>query len=55
MVVENYTNAFLVSAFFLVFSVLLAIWVVWGLIVAGLISWVADRLITVDFRKNGTG
>ena len=55
MMVENYTNAFLVSAFVLVFMVLLTIWAIWGLMVAGLVSWVADRLITVDFRKEGAG
>ncbi len=55
MVVEDYTNAFLVSAFFLVFTVLFAIWVVWGLVIVGLVSWVADRLITVDLRRDGTG
>jgi hypothetical protein len=49
--VEDYTNAFLVSAFVLTFMTLLAIWAVWGLIIAGLVSWTADRLIMVDFRK----
>ena len=48
--VENYTTAFLWSAFVVVFMVLFAIWAIWGLIVAGLVSWVADRLMTVDFR-----
>jgi len=54
MMVENYTNAFLVSFGVLVFMVLCTIWVIWGLVVAGLVSWVADRLITVDFRKTGS-
>lgn len=49
--VEDYTNAFLVSAFVLVFVALVAIWAFWGLLMAGLISWIADRLMTVDFRK----
>ncbi len=49
--VENYTNAFLVAAFVVVFIVLFAIWAIWGLIMAGLVSWTADRLITVDFRS----
>lgn len=50
MMVPDYTNAFLVSAFVLVFMALFTIWVVWGLIMAGLVSWAADRLMTVDFR-----
>lgn len=50
--VENYTNAFLASAFVLVFLVLIAIWAVWGLIAASLVSWVADRLINVDLRRS---
>lgn len=53
--VEDYTNAFLVSAFVLTFMVLFAIWAVWGLLMAGLISWTADRLITVDFRRDPNG
>lgn len=55
MMVENYTNAFLVSAFVLVFMALLTIWAIWGLIMAGLVSWVADRLMTVDFRGRQKG
>lgn len=50
--VENYTNAFLVAAFVVIFMVLFAIWAIWGLIIAGLVSWTADRLITVDFRSD---
>ena len=50
--VEDYTNAFLVSAFVLTFMVLFAIWAIWGLLMAGLIGWTADRLITVDFRRS---
>ncbi len=48
--VENYTNAFLVSAGVLVFMILFAIWAIWGLLVAGLVSWGADRLMTVDLK-----
>ena len=48
--VANYTNAFLVSFGVVVFLGLFAIWAIWGLIVAGLVSWMADRLMTVDFR-----
>ena len=50
--VENYTNAFLVSAFVLAFMALFTIWAFWGLIIAGLVGWTADRLIMVDFRKS---
>lgn len=49
--VDDYTNAFLVSAGVLLFMVLFAIWALWGLLVAGLVSWAADRLITVDLRS----
>lgn len=49
--VEDYTNAFLVSAFFVVFMVLFTVWAIWGLIIAGLISWVADRLV-MNLRKS---
>lgn len=52
--VEDYTNAFLVSAFVLTFIALFTIWAFWGLMMAGLVGWIADRLITVDFRgRNG--
>lgn len=46
--VEDYTNAFLFSAGVLVFMMLFAIWAIWGLFMAALVSWGADRLITVD-------
>ena len=49
--VENYTNAFLVSFGVLVFMALFGIWIVWGLLGAGLTAAIADRLITKDFRK----
>ena len=48
--VENYTNAFLVSAGVLVFMALFAIWAFWGLLIAALVSWGADRLMTVDLK-----
>lgn len=48
--VEDYTDAFLVSAGVLIFMVLFGIWAIWGLVMVGLVSWGADRLITVDFR-----
>jgi hypothetical protein len=53
--VEDYTNAFLVSAFVLTFMGLFAIWAFWGLLIAGLVGWTADRLMTVDFRGNRNG
>lgn len=43
--VENYTNAFLVSAFVLVFLVLFTIWALWGMLTAMGVSWVAGRLM----------
>lgn len=49
--VENYTNAFLVAFGVLVFMALFGIWVVWGLLGAGLAATIADRLITKDFRR----
>ena len=49
--VENYTNAFLATFGVVVFMVLFAIWALWGLIVAGLISWIADRLMTADIGR----
>jgi hypothetical protein len=53
--VQNYTNAFLASFGVIVFLILFAIWAVWGLIVAGLLSALADRLITADFRRRSDG
>lgn len=50
--VDDYTTPFLVSAFVVVFMVLTVIWAIWGLIMAGLVSWTADRLMTIDFRSN---
>ena len=49
--VQDYTNAFLASFGVIIFIVLFAIWAVWGLIVAGLLSALADRLINIDFRR----
>lgn len=53
--VQNYTNAFLASFGVIVFIILFAIWAIWGLIVAGLLSALADRLIMVDFRRSSDG
>lgn len=47
--VDDYTDAFLWSAGVLVFMALFTIWAFWGLLITGLVSWGADRLITVDF------
>ena len=49
--VEDYTNAFLASFGVLVFLFLFAVWAIWGLLIAGLFSWIADRLMTIDFRR----
>lgn len=49
--VENYTSAFLASFGVIVFMVLFAIWAFWGLIVAGLVSWIADRLMTSNLLR----
>ncbi|MCV6595104.1 MAG: hypothetical protein OIF48_19315 [Silicimonas sp.] len=49
-IVSDYTNAFLVTFGVIIFMILFAIWAIWGLIIAGLVGWGADRLITVDFR-----
>jgi len=43
--VENYTNAFLVSAFVLVFLGLFAVWAFWGFVAAMATGWAADRVI----------
>jgi hypothetical protein len=50
-VAPNFTTAFLVSFGLLVFMALFTIWVIFGLIIAGLVSWLADRIMTVDFRN----
>ena len=49
--VENYTDAFLCAFGVVVFIFLFAIWAIWGLLVAGLVSWGADRLMTVEYRR----
>lgn len=47
----NYTNAFLVSFGVVVFVALFAIWAVWGMLVAGAISWLADRAMIKRLRR----
>ena len=49
--VPDYTTAFLVSAGVLTFMALCTIWAIWGLIVAGLVSWGADRVMV--FKTSG--
>ncbi|MEK6216089.1 MAG: hypothetical protein N2B03_02595 [Boseongicola sp.] len=52
---ENYTSAFLASFGVIVFMVLFAIWAIWGLIVAALVSWIADRLMTSNLLRGRSG
>ena len=49
--VENYTNAFLVSALFLSFTILMTIWAVWGFAAAVFIGIVTARVIV--FAQGG--
>jgi len=51
--VENYTNAFLVSALFLLFTILMTIWAIWGFLVAVLIGFATDRVIVFEARRSG--
>ncbi|MBT8409124.1 MAG: hypothetical protein KJN93_05820 [Alphaproteobacteria bacterium] len=48
----DYTTAFLVSAFWLCFVALFAIWAAWGLLVAIGIGYAADRALALDLRKD---
>ncbi|QIE40716.1 hypothetical protein G5B39_01270 [Rhodobacteraceae bacterium SC52] len=43
--VEDYTNAFLVTACGLVFCTLFALWAMYGLFAALAVAWVADRAL----------
>ncbi len=49
--VEDYTNAFLVSALVLCMIVLMAIWAIWGFIAAVFIGWTTDRIIVIEGRR----
>jgi hypothetical protein len=49
-VVPDYTNAFLVSAFVVVWLALCVVWAIWGLLAAGGLSWIADRLMILRRR-----
>lgn len=51
--VENYTNAFLVSALVLCMLILTAIWAVWGFLAAVLIGYSTDRVIVFEARRVG--
>ncbi len=46
--VEDYTNAFLVSALTLCLLILTAIWAAWGFAAAVLAGWAADRIIVFE-------
>lgn len=48
---EDYTNAFLVSAGVLAFCALFAVWAIWGLLAATLAGYLADRLILRAARR----
>ncbi len=49
--VEDYTNAFLVSATVLCLMILMTIWALWGFAAALLISWATDRAIVLEARR----
>lgn len=49
--VENYTNAFLASAYVLCVIALTAIWAVWGFAAALFLSWTADRAMLLEARR----
>lgn len=50
--VENYTNAFLVSALVLLMIILMAIWAIWGFLAAVFIGWATDRVIVLRADRN---
>lgn len=49
--VEDYTNAFLGSAFVLCLLILTTIWALWGFLAALFISWTVDRAMLLEVRK----
>ena len=51
--VEDYTNAFLVSALVLCLLILVVIWAIWGFIAAVFIGWSTDRVIVFEARRAG--
>ncbi len=50
-VAENYTSAFLVSAFFLLIIILLAIWAVWGFLAVLFVGFLAERALRLEARR----
>lgn len=50
--VENYTNAFLISFGWLVFIGLMAIWAHLGFLAAVFIGVLADRVIVLEARRH---
>lgn len=53
--VENYTNAFLVSAAVLCLMVLMTIWALWGFITACVIGFLTDRALVLEHRRARPG
>lgn len=49
--VENYTNAFLVSATVLCLMILMTIWALWGFLTACIIGWLTDRALVLEYRR----
>jgi hypothetical protein len=49
--VEDYTNAFLVSALTLCLLILTAIWAAWGFAAAVFVGWAADRVIVLEAHR----
>lgn len=49
--VEDYTNAFLVSALTLCFMALIAVWAIWGFLAALFVGWSTDRIIVHRARR----
>lgn len=49
--VEDYTNAFLASAYVLCVMCLTTIWAIWGFAAALFLSWTADRAMLIEMRR----
>lgn len=49
--VEDYTNAFLVSFMCLLFMGLIAVWAIWGFLTALVVSYATDRAIVIEARR----
>ena len=52
--VENYTTAFLVSAFVLVLMLLLTLWATYGFLTTLVLAWAGERAVTVSARRRRT-